>query len=69
MTPSFVMTIAAISGILALIALFLNFFILIGRGSAIGVVLHVVFGLWAGASWITFLIGVVMFLINYAKTA
>lgn len=71
MTPTTLMLIGAGSGALALAALLFNFFALAGSrsdgGTRFCLILHVLFGLWAAASWVTFLVGLVMFLIDYAK--
>lgn len=59
---------AAASGIVALLLLIINFVAFTKEGGGVkNVVLHLIFGLWAGGSWVAFLVGLVMFLIDYAK--
>jgi hypothetical protein len=71
MNPSALMLAGAISGIIVLIFLIINF-----AGMAkdkiedsTGVILHVVFGLWAGLSWVTFLVGFVIYLVKLVTKA
>lgn len=68
-TPVIVMLSAAASGLLGLLCLFFNFMKLMRGGEAKYAFAQVVIGLWVGGSWATFLVGIVMFLIQWAKHA
>ena len=69
-TPVIIMIVGGVSGLLAGISVIYNFVFSVSRDMSVSsLVRHIVFGIWANASWVAFLVGLVMFIIQWAKHA